>query len=94
VRSHGGQRIRIVATEERLAKLVGGILHQARASSERLAEAHVVALCAAADAAVVVTEDPDDIAHLASALPGCRIVTRRPEDPSAGQHPRTPGNGR
>jgi hypothetical protein len=28
-RSHGGQRIRVVATDERLGKLVGAILHQA-----------------------------------------------------------------
>ncbi len=78
-RSHGGQRIQVVATDERLAKLVGAILHHAGAGSDRIADAHVVAVCAPADAALVLTEDPGDIAELAAALPGCRIVTRRPD---------------
>jgi|HubBroStandDraft_4_1064222.scaffolds.fasta_scaffold51866_4 predicted nucleic acid-binding protein len=80
-RSHGGQRIRVVATDERLGKLVGAILHQAGLGSDRIADAHVVAVCAPADAALVLTEDPGDIAELAAALPGCRIVTRRPDAP-------------
>jgi len=80
-RSHGGQRIRVVATDERLAKMVGAILHHTGLGSDRIADAHVVAVCAPADAALVLTEDPGDIAELASALPGCRIVTRRPDAP-------------
>jgi predicted nucleic acid-binding protein len=80
-RSHGGQRIRLVATDERLAKLVGAILHQAGCGSDRIADAHVVAACAPAEAALVLTEDPGDIAELAAALPGCRIATRRPDAP-------------
>ena len=83
-RRYGGQRIRVVGTDERLAKLVGGILHHAKAGSERIADAHVVAVCAAADAAIVLTTDPDDIADLGPALPGCRIVVRRPDAPLAG----------
>jgi predicted nucleic acid-binding protein len=78
-RSHGGQRIRVVATDERLGKLVGAILHQAGLGSDRIADAHVVAVCAPSDAALVLTEDPGDIAELAAALPGSRIVTRRPD---------------
>lgn len=80
-RSHGGQRIRVVATDERLGKLVGAILHQSGLGSERIADAHVVAVCAPSDAALVLTEDPGDIAELAAALPGCRIVTRSPDAP-------------
>lgn len=80
-RSHGGQRIRVVATDESLAKMVGAILHHTGLGSDRIADAHVVAVCAPADAALVLTEDPGDIAELASALPGCRIVTRRPDAP-------------
>ncbi len=80
-RSHGGQRIRVVATDERLGKLVGAILHHAGLGSDRIADAHVVAVCAPSDAALVLTEDPGDIAGLAAALPGCRIVTRRPDAP-------------
>jgi hypothetical protein len=69
----------VVATDERLGKLVGAILHQADLGSDRIAGAHVVAVCAPSDAALVLTEDPGDIAELAAALPGCRIVTRRPD---------------
>jgi hypothetical protein len=74
-------RIRVVATDERLGKLVGAILHQAGLGSDRIADAHVVAVCAPADAALVLTEDPGDITELAAALPGCRIVTHRPDAP-------------
>jgi len=76
VRDRGGQRIRIVPTDERLAKLVGAVLDHSGAASDRLADAHVVALCAGADAAVVVTADPGDIAELSAAIPGTRVVVR------------------
>ncbi|MGH9112520.1 MAG: PIN domain-containing protein [Acidimicrobiales bacterium] len=77
-RRDAGQRIRVVPTDERLAKRVGNILHATRSGSDRLADAHVVALCADADVAVVITGDPSDITDLASAIPGTRVVTRRP----------------
>jgi predicted nucleic acid-binding protein len=73
----GGWRIDVVPTDERLAKSVGRILHTAKADSCHLADAHVVALCADADRAVVITSDPDDINHLAVNLPAVRVVTRR-----------------
>lgn len=78
-RDRGGQRILVIPTDERLAKLVGSVLHGARRASDVIADAHVVAVCAASDVALVVTSDPDDISELAPALPGTRIVTRRPE---------------
>jgi predicted nucleic acid-binding protein len=84
VRDHGGQRVRVVPTTEQLAKLVGAILHDSGAGSERLADGHVVAVCAPAEAAIVITADPRDITLLASALPGTRIVTRDPEAPLRG----------
>lgn len=74
----GGRRIRVVATDERLAKLVGAVLHETGSGSERLADAHVVAVCAGADVAVVVTADPADIIGLSAAIPGTRIVVRDP----------------
>jgi predicted nucleic acid-binding protein len=74
----GGQRIRVVPTDVRLAKLVGTILHVTNGTSDRLADAHVVAVCAGSEAAVVITSDPHDIAELASAIPGTRILTRTP----------------
>lgn len=77
-RDRGGQRIRVVPTDERLAKLVGAILHDREAGSEHLADAHVVAVAAAASNAIVLTSDPDDIANLATAVPGTRTVVRDP----------------
>lgn len=77
-RARGGRRIRVVPTDENLAKLVGSILNDSRSGSEMLGDAHVVAVCAGADHALVVTADPDDITRLASAVPGVRIVTREP----------------
>jgi predicted nucleic acid-binding protein len=83
-RDRGGQRIMVIPTDEHLAKLVGSVLHGARRASDAIADAHVVALCAAVDVAVVVTSDPDDIRELANGIPGTRIVTRRPQVVSAG----------
>lgn len=77
-RDRSGQRIRVVPTDERLATLVGTILHATSSASDRLADAHVVAVCARNDGAVVVTDDPDDITALSVAAPGTRIVARRP----------------
>lgn len=76
-RDRGGQRIQVVPTDERLAKLVGTILHTTASGSDLMADAHVVAVCAGADAAIVVTSDHDILA-LAVAVPGTRIVTRTP----------------
>lgn len=77
-RRHAGQEIRIVPTDERLAKQVGHILHVTGSGSQRLADAHAVAVCADAEVAVVVTSDPDDITELASGIPGTRVTVRRP----------------
>ncbi len=77
-RERGGQRINVVPTDERLAKLVGAILHDTKSGSDRLADAHVVAVCAGADNALVLTADPADITALGAAVPGTRIVTRDP----------------
>lgn len=69
----------VIPTEERLAKLVGRVLHRAARASDAIADAHVVAVCAAAEVALVVTSHPGDISELAAGVPGTRIVTRRPE---------------
>jgi predicted nucleic acid-binding protein len=69
---------RVRDTDERFAKRVGQILHEAKCGSEAIADAHVVALCADAEAAVVFTTDPTDIVALSAVVPGTRIVTRRP----------------
>jgi hypothetical protein len=38
----------------------------------------VLAVSSDSDCAIVVTSDPDDITELSSAIPGTRIVVRRP----------------
>ena len=65
-------------TDERLAKLVGAILNDTRSGSEHIADAHVVAVCAGAEQAIVITADPADVTAHAVAVPGVRIVTRKP----------------
>ena len=73
-----GRQVRVVPTDESLAKSVGLLLGAAGLDSCHLADAHVVALCRDFDRAIVITSDPEDIHHLAASLPGVRIVTRRP----------------
>ena len=77
-RDRGGQRIRVVPTDERLAKLVGAILYDTDAGSDRMADAHVVAVAAGAGSAILLTSDPTDVAALATAIPGTRTVVRDP----------------
>jgi predicted nucleic acid-binding protein len=83
-RDRGGKRVLVVPTDERLAKLVGAILHATSRSSDAMADAHVVAACAGAEAAIVITSDPHDIAALATAIPGTRVTTRHPRDIASG----------
>jgi predicted nucleic acid-binding protein len=71
-------RVRIRETDKRFAKRIGQILYEANCGSEAMADAHVVALCTDAEAAVVFTTDPTDIVALSAVVPGTRIVTRRP----------------
>lgn len=68
----------VVDTDDRLAKLVGAILHTTDADSSMLADAHVVAVCTGGSVAVVITTDPDDIIELSAAVPGTRVTARRP----------------
>lgn len=79
--SASGLRITVVPTDERFAKLVGAILHDTGSGSDRIADAHVIAACTIAEAAIVLTADPGDIAAPAAAVPGTRIVTRDPSNP-------------
>lgn len=78
-RDLGGERIRLQPTDTRLALLVGALLHGAGQGSEALADAHVVAVCAPSDVALVVTSDPSDIRALADHLPGVRVHCVRPD---------------
>jgi predicted nucleic acid-binding protein len=77
-RRYGGEQIRVLITDEEVAKQVGGILYVANRGSDTIADAHVIAACVPAAVAVVVTSDPDDIAALSAAVPGVKIMARRP----------------
>jgi predicted nucleic acid-binding protein len=77
-RRHGGELIRLLVTDEELAKQVGGILYATNKGSDSIADAHVIAACVPAEVAVVVTTDPDDIAELSAVVPGVKIMPRRP----------------
>jgi predicted nucleic acid-binding protein len=77
-RDRGGQRIVVVPTDTKLAKLVGAVLHASGKGSDAMADAHVVAVCAAVETAVVITTDPDDINALAAGIPGTRVIARSP----------------
>ena len=77
-RRYGAEQIRVLVTDEEMAKLVGRILHAANKCSASIADAHVIAACLPAEVAVVITTDPDDINELASVVPGVRIMSRTP----------------
>jgi hypothetical protein len=77
-RDRGGQRVLVVPTDERLARIVGAILHASGASVERIAAAHVVAVAFGSATSLVITGDPSGISSLATALQGTRVLVREP----------------
>jgi predicted nucleic acid-binding protein len=72
---HRGEQppIRLVDTEFPLARQVGAVLHASRSGSDRIVDAHVVAVCLPSGGGLVITSDPDDILALAAAAPAARI---------------------
>jgi predicted nucleic acid-binding protein len=68
----------LVDTDFRLARQVGAILESAKAGSEAVVDAHVVAVCVEAGGGLVVTADPADIAELADGVPAVRVRTVKP----------------
>jgi predicted nucleic acid-binding protein len=60
-------------TDKDLAKYVGGILAAAGASSEHLADAHVVAAAVEKGGGVVLTGDEDDLERLAATYPNVLV---------------------
>ena len=66
--------IQVRDTDRGLARLVGGVLAAARAGSEDLADAHVVATAIDAGGGVVLTGDPGDLERLAAGHP--RLVVQ------------------
>lgn len=69
--------LRLVDTDFDLARQVGAILEAAGFGSERMVDAHVVAVCVPAGGGLVVTADPDGIAALAATVPAARVRTVR-----------------
>ncbi|MBO0803566.1 MAG: PIN domain-containing protein [Nocardiopsaceae bacterium] len=61
--------IRIRDTDRPFARLVGGVLTGAKASSQHLADAHVVAVAVETGGGVVLTGDEDDLTMLAAPYP-------------------------
>lgn len=61
-------------TDRSLARLVGGVLAAAGASSEHLADAHVVATAIEAERSVIVTGDGSDITRLAAPYTTVTVV--------------------
>lgn len=69
--------LRLIDTDFDLARQVGAILEAAGSGSDRVVDAHVVAVCVPVGGGLVVTSDPDDIARLAAAVPAARIRSTR-----------------
>ena len=70
--------VRLIDTTFDLARQVGAILTAARSGSDRIADAHVVAVCVAFGGGLVATSDPGDINELAGGVPAARIRTTSP----------------
>lgn len=70
--------LRLVDTDFALARQVGAILEATDSGSERIVDAHVVAVAALAGGALVFSSDPADLAALADAVPAVRITVRSP----------------
>ncbi|MCA1846382.1 MAG: type II toxin-antitoxin system VapC family toxin [Actinobacteria bacterium] len=70
--------LRLIDSDFALARQVGAILHATHSSSDRIVDAHVVAVCVPTGGGLVVTSDPNDIAALAVAVPAARIRLTRP----------------
>jgi predicted nucleic acid-binding protein len=61
--------IKVRSTDRPLARLVGGVLYAADASSEHMVDAHVVACAVETGGGVVITGDRDDLERLAATYP-------------------------
>lgn len=70
--------VRLVDTTLDLARQVGAILEAAGSGSDRLVDAHVVAVCVTFGGGLVVTADAGDIIDLADGVPATRVRTAGP----------------
>lgn len=65
--------LQVRRTDLPFARLVGGVLTGARASSEHLADAHAVAAAVEAGGGVILTGDEDDLTMLAGPYPNIMV---------------------
>lgn len=61
-------------TDRSFARLVGGVLAAARAGSEHIVDAHVVAAAAEAGGGIVLTTDATDLGRLAASYRNIQVV--------------------
>ena len=66
--------ILVRATDRSLARLVGGVLAAAKAGSEHLADAHVIAAAVDLGGGIALTTDPGDLDRLAAAYRNVVVV--------------------
>lgn len=64
--SREGGALLLRDTDRMFARLVGGLLAEARVGSRHLADAHVIAAAVESGGGVIVTGDPSDLTRLAS----------------------------
>jgi hypothetical protein len=70
---HKKTSVNIRATDEVFAKCVGLLLHASSRGSIDTADAHVVALCADFETAIVLSADPEDLLSLPGAVRSVRV---------------------
>ena len=63
------------ATDRALARLVGGVLAHARAGSELIVDAHVVAAAVELGGGTLLTADPSDLTRLAAPYRNVQVVS-------------------
>jgi hypothetical protein len=66
--------IRVRDTDRSLARIVGAVLAAAKAGSQHLADAHVVAAAVDRGGGLVLTSDRDDLRRLAAAYGNVTVV--------------------
>jgi hypothetical protein len=66
--------IRVRDTDRPLARIVGGVLAAARAGSEHLADAHVIAAAVELGGGLALTTDAEDLGRLAAAYRNVMVI--------------------
>jgi hypothetical protein len=66
--------IRVRDTDRSLARIVGGVLAAARAGSEHLADAHVIAVAVELGGGLALTVDAEDLNRLAASYRNVMVI--------------------